>query len=185
MSEAKSRAFKYGATGISHATFSFGTANPEIAIDERLQRGRLVTLDLGVFYDGYASDTRRYGYVGSVHKTLRERHRTMVDIVDDIGAGLVPGTKFSDLYQHAHDLYSRHRLEPKFSRAGHNIGLETEEAWLSKEERRRVEPGMVINVELYSTLDTGEQIGNEETYVIGAEGPSRISRLSREIREIA
>jgi hypothetical protein len=43
---------------------------------------------------------------------------------------------------------------------------------------------MVITIELYSTAETGEQIGNEETYVIERGGPRRISVLPREIRSV-
>ena len=47
-----------------------------------------------------------------------------------------------------------------------------------------VEAGMVICIELYSTAETGQQIGNEETYVIEDTGPRRISVLPREIRVV-
>ena len=43
---------------------------------------------------------------------------------------------------------------------------------------------MVICIELYSIAETGQQIGDEETYVIEAEGPRRISVLPREIRVV-
>jgi hypothetical protein len=44
---------------------------------------------------------------------------------------------------------------------------------------------MVINIELYSHDDGGQQVGDEETYVIGPAGPERISLLPRVIHEIA
>lgn len=43
---------------------------------------------------------------------------------------------------------------------------------------------MVINIELYSKAETGEQIGDEETYIIGPAGPERISVLPREIHTV-
>ena len=48
-----------------------------------------------------------------------------------------------------------------------------------------VREGMVINIELYSHDESGQQVGDEETYVIGADGPERISLLPRAIYEIA
>ncbi len=180
--EAKHRLYRNGGTGISHATFAFGLANPEIAIGEMLEDGKLITLDLGGIYEGYASDTRRYLYAGSLPDSLDERYQTMVKIVDEVGAALVPGTRFSDLYQLSLSLYAKHHLTPRFSRAGHSIGLETEEVWISKSEHRTVQPGMVINIELYSDAETGEHVGNEETFVIGEKGPTRISTLPREIK---
>ena len=61
-------------------------------------------------------------------------------------------------------------------------GLETEAQWVDGATHDVVEPGMVINIELYSLTASGEQIGDERTYVIGADGPRRISRLSTDLR---
>jgi Xaa-Pro dipeptidase len=183
--EAKTRLMRNGCDGISHLTFSFAQANPEFDIDEKLAPNKLVTLDLGGIYRGYCSDNRRYAYSGKVPSSLDERYRQMVEIVDAVGAALVPGASYASLMQRARDLYQKHKIEPlgRFNHVGHNIGLETEERWLDDGEGE-VRPGMVINIELYSKAPTGEQIGDEETYLIGADGPKQLSRLPREIREI-
>jgi len=182
--EAKSRMIGNGATGVSHITFSFAQANPEVAIGEKLEEGRLVTLDLGGIYEGYCSDNRRYAYCGQIPPSLLERYHTMVEIVDAVGEALVPGTTYSELFQLGLDLYAKRGISAlaRFTHVGHNIGLETEEQWLDNTSEHRVEEGMVINIELYSIAETGEQIGDEETYIVGASGPERISVLPREIR---
>lgn len=184
--EAKSGLIKHGATGISHVTLSFTQANPEIDIDERLEADKLVTIDIGGIYHGYCSDTRRYAYTGSVPEAIRERYEHMVEIVDAVGEALMPGTSFEHLFRLAQDQYAKHGIKAlaRFNHIGHNIGLETEERWLDESSAYSVKSGMVINIELYSATDTGEQIGNEDTYVIGESGPLRISQLPREIREI-
>lgn len=184
--EAKYRMIKNGATGISHITFSFAQANPEVAIGEVLDEGRLVTLDLGGIYNGYCSDNRRYAYTGEIPASLLERYRTMVEIVDRVGEGLIPGARYADLYRRATDLYAERgiALLGRFTHVGHNIGLETEEQWLDDDPDATVEEGMVINIELYSLAETGEQIGDEETYIVGSAGPTRISVLPREIRVV-
>jgi Xaa-Pro aminopeptidase len=186
MREARTRLLHNGADGISHLTFSFGQSNPEFDIDEALERNRLVTLDLGAIYRGYCSDNRRYAYSGKMPSELRERYQQMVEIVDGVGAALVPGTSYRTLMELAASLYAKHGVEPlpRFNHVGHNIGLETEERWLDDDPSSHVQAGMVINIELYSMTSTGDQIGDEETYVISPSGPSRISRLPREIREL-
>jgi Xaa-Pro aminopeptidase len=110
----------------------------------------------------------------------------MVEIVDAVGEALMPGTSFEHLFRLAQDQYAKHGIKAlaRFNHIGHNIGLETEERWLDESSACSVKSGMVINIELYSATDTGEQIGNEDTYVIGESGPLRISQLPREIREI-
>jgi Xaa-Pro aminopeptidase len=184
--EAKSRLIKNGATGISHVTLSFTQANPEIDIDERLEVNRLVTIDIGGIYHGYNSDIRRYAYMGSVPEAIQKRYEHMVEIVDTVGEALVPGRSFEHLFRLAQDQYAKHGIKAlaRFNHIGHNIGLETEERWLDESPAHSVKSGMVINIELYSVIDTGEHIGNEDTYVIGESGPVRISHLPREIRAI-
>jgi Xaa-Pro aminopeptidase len=99
----------------------------------------------------------------------------------------VPGASFKELFTLAQEQYSRCGITPigRFNHIGHNIGLETEERWLDNSASDRISPGMVINIELYSTADTGEQIGNEDTYVIAESGPERISRIPRQIEMVA
>lgn len=187
MREAKSRLFSNGATGISHFTFSFGKANPEIAIGEKLEANKLVTLDLGGIYKGYWSDNRRYMYSGKIPPTLREHCNKMVETVDGVGAALVSGTKYSDVVQLATRLYEKHGIQLgwEINHVGRNIGLQTEEQWISNSPDLKVKEGMVINIELYSMAPTGDYIGDEETYIIDSSGSKRISILNREIKHVA
>jgi Xaa-Pro aminopeptidase len=186
MREAKERLYRHGADGISHVTFSFSTENPEVEIDESFDPGRLATLDLGAIVGGYCSDNRRYAYCGEIPAALRARYETMVEIVDEVGAALKPGTPYAELQQLGVDLFERNGIEllKRFTHVGHNIGLETEEEWIDDRPDRSIKAGMVINIELYSHAETGEQIGNEETYVVQEDGARRLSVLPREIRSI-
>jgi Xaa-Pro aminopeptidase len=185
MARSKRALLENGADGVGHVTFTFGTTNPEIAIDEALSPGQLAVLDLGGIVDGYCSDNRRYGYAGTVPNELRELHATMVAIVDGVGAGLVPGTPYRDVQERTRELHREHGipLMERFTHAGHNIGLETEEEWIVDDSDATIRRGMVINIELYTTTADGHQIGDEETYVID-EAPRRISVLPRDIRSV-
>jgi Xaa-Pro aminopeptidase len=184
MKESKSMLFKNGITGLSHLTYSFGKTNPEIAIDEIVEEGDLITLDIGGKYLGYSSDNRRYMFAGPVPDAVLDHYRLMVDIIDKIGEALIPGTSYADLFELANDLFTKYDLIPDFNRIGHNMGLETEEEWIMNDPKLAVQKNMVINLELYTFAKTGQLIGNEETYIIGETGPTRITHLAREIRMI-
>lgn len=180
--EAKYRAIRNGATGISHITISFGQENPEIGMAERLEPNKLLTLDVGAIYDGYCSDNRRYAFSGDVPVAVQERYSAMVEIIDAVGAALVPGTTYRTLHDLAERLHAEHGLQPFFNHVGHNMGLETEEQWVSRETDNNVQSGMVINLEMYvPVVELGASVGNEESYVIGRDGPQRISNLPRTI----
>ena len=81
----------------------------------------------------------------------------MVSIVDDVGAMLVPGTTHAEIFERALELHRERGVEQlaRFTHTGHNIGLETEERWLADSPDETIEPGMAINIELYTTLETG------------------------------
>ncbi len=164
--EAKRLMLARGADGIGHTTIAFGASNPEIAFDEILAADQLVTLDLGAVVAGYVSDNRRLLYTGSVPESLRALHTTMCDIVGQVGQALRPGVPFADLYALAADLYAAHNLPPFFINAGHSIGLQTEEAWISFDSPHSVRPGMILNIELYSAYEDGSNIGDEETFLV-------------------
>ena len=186
MREARTRLMRNGADGISHLTFSFARENPEFAIDEPLEPGSLVTLDLGAIVDGYCSDNRRYAYGGEPPAALVELYERMVGIVDDVGAALIPGARYSAVSARALECFAASGIDllARFTHVGHHIGLETEEEWIDDDAELVVEAGMVINIELYTKAESGEQIGDEETYVIEHSGPRRISVLPREIHVV-
>lgn len=186
IAHAKGRLFKHGATGIGHATISFGTANPELAINEKLEEDHLVTLDIGAVYEGYASDTRRYAYSGTPPAELVDHYARMVDVVDQVGEAIRPGASYADVFRRGRDLLTGVMGSPPgwLSHVGHHIGLETEEEWITDREDLEIQPGMVINIELYSQAPTGDYIGDEETFVVTAEGSARTSLMPRELREV-
>jgi Xaa-Pro aminopeptidase len=186
MHAARTMLIQHGASGISHLTFSFGGANPEIEIAEPLLRDRLVTLDLGAIVEGYCSDNRRYAYTGEVPDQLRATYDSMVSIVDEVGAMLVPETTHAEIFDRALELYDEKGVRPldRFTHTGHNIGLETEERWVAESREETIDAGMAINIELYTMLSGVGQIGDEETYFVQDARSERVTVLPREIREI-
>jgi Xaa-Pro dipeptidase len=179
---AKAGMIRNGASGIGHCTISFGASNPEVEINEILEEDRLVILDLGAMYYGYASDIRRMRYTGQIPEKMAQLHRIMCEIVETIGSALVPGTEVKELCAQAEALFLRNGLEPNFTHIGHTIGLQTEEVWCDRNNRMKLEPGMVVNVELYSMMSSGENIGDEETYIVTEGQSERITQLPREIQ---
>jgi Xaa-Pro aminopeptidase len=186
IANAKARLFKHRATGIGHSTITFGTANPELAIDEKLEDDHLVTLDIGAVYEGYASDTRRYAYSGTPPAQLVDHYARMVDVVDQVGAAIKPGATYADVFRRGRDLLTEVMGSPPgwLSHVGHHIGLETEEEWITDRDDIEIQPSMVINIELYSQAPTSDYIGDEETFVVNAGGSTRTSLLPRELRAI-
>jgi Xaa-Pro aminopeptidase len=175
--EAKYRMLKNGAHGVDHVTMAFGSANPEVAMDEPLEENQIVTLDLGAVYAGYVSDNRRLVYTGIVPESLKELHRKLCWVVAEMGKALRPGKTFADLHAYAFDLYQQAGVDPMFLHVGHSMGLQVDEHWILGDDQTEVAPGMVLNIELYSFCDEGVMIGDEETYLVTKGEPEQIGRL--------
>jgi Xaa-Pro aminopeptidase len=185
MQSAKVGMLKHGASGISHVTISFGASNPEVEIDEPLQPGKLVTLDLGAIVDGYFSDNRRLMYSGAIPEGMWALHQTMCGIVDQVAARLAPGVTFGEVYQWAMHLYEQAELKPYIPNIGHTIGMQVEELWIYEGNSMAVfQPTMVLNLEMYAQYETGELIGDEETYVITETGCRKLTHLPTAIRQV-
>ena len=183
MREAKYRMLKNGADGVSHITISFGASNPEVEIDEELEKDSLVILDIGASYQGYVSDIRRHVYTGAVPEGLTELHATMCDIVDAVSQACVPGKTARELYDLTVKLYEQNGLIPLIVNIGHTMGIQTEEIWLTNTIDLILQPGMVVNLELYSTYEpTNVYIGDEETYLITERGAVQLTSLPRQIK---
>lgn len=181
--EAKYQMIKNGAEGVDHVTMAFGTANPEIALDEPLEANQIVTLDLGAVYQGYVSDNRRLVYTGSVPDALKELHKKLCWIVAEMGKALRPGKTFSEVHAFAAELYAKMGIDPMYLHVGHSVGLQVEECWIMSDDPTVIEPGMVLNIELYSPSEDGVMIGDEETFLVTSGEPEKLSSLPVDIIE--
>ena len=175
--EAKARLHKNGANGVDHITVAFGTANPEIALGEILEPNQIVTLDLGAVYEGYVSDNRRLVYTGTVPETLKELHKKLCWVVAEMGKALQPGKTFGELHAYAFELYAQIGVDPMFLHVGHSIGLHVDEHWMVADDPTVIQKDMVLNIELYSFSDEAVMIGDEETFVVTAGEPEKLSTL--------
>ena len=180
---AKLRLLEYGADAVDHVTMAFGAANPEVALDEPLERDQIVTLDLGAVYKGYVSDNRRLVFTGSVPRSLRTLHAQLCRVVAAVGGALRPGTTFAELHALALQQFAAEGLEPLFIHVGHSIGLQVDERWILGDDQTVLEPGMVLNIELYSPSDDGVLVGDEETFVVTAGEPELLGTLPADIIE--
>jgi len=181
--QAKYRMIQNGADGVDHVTVAFGTANPEIALDEILEPNQIVTLDLGAVFAGYVSDNRRIAFTGVVPGTLKELHKKLCWVVAEMGKALRPGKSFADLHAYAFELYAHVDVDPLFLHVGHSIGLQVDEHWVLGDDPTQLKKGMVLNIELYSTSDEGVMIGDEETFVVTDNEPEKLSSLPVDIIE--
>jgi Xaa-Pro dipeptidase len=185
VSRSKQLIYEFGGTGVDHATISIGKSNPEILEDFKGVSGDIVVIDVGAILDGYVSDTRRIGIFGEVPADLADVLRTMTDIVVETGKkSLVPGKEFSTICAEVEARFLEHKRDPLFLSAGHSIGIQTEEVWITRDSTRKIQENMIFNVELYSAVKPGVYVGTEDTFLVRQSGGEQLTRLPHEVVSI-
>ena len=167
-------------------TFSFASANPEFAIHEPLERGSLVTLDLGGDLRGLLLRQpalrlwrgRAGVAAGAVRGDGRDRRCGGSGARARRDLRLALPARARSFAGHGIELLTR------FTHTGHNIGLETEEEWLDDSDDPAVEAGMVISIELYYEGRDGRADRRRGDLRDRGIGPRRISVLPREIHVV-
>ncbi|HXF97535.1 MAG TPA: Xaa-Pro peptidase family protein [Gaiellaceae bacterium] len=163
-------------------------ATPHALPGERtIGRGELVVVDAGGVVDGYCSDCTRTFAVGAVSTRLRDLHalclRAQLAGLEAVGPG-VPGRDA--------DAASRAPVEEAGLGAayghglGHGVGLQVHEAPVLRPESTDVlEPGNVVTVEpgIYLEGEAGVRI--EDLVLVTAEGAERLTRVTKELVDVA
>ncbi len=151
---------------------------------ETAAQGDIVKLDCGVKLDGYWSDGCRTFCLGPPSPAQRHVYDALMAGFDAALAVIRPGATMREIFGAAVDAVRRAGL-PNYSRGhvGHSIGMDdqTEEPPFLGPNDARLEPGMVICLELpYYPSDVGG-FNIEDMLLITDEGYESLTSLSREL----
>jgi Xaa-Pro aminopeptidase len=178
---------KHGASSSSFDTIvasGYRGALPHgVASDKVIEKGELVTLDYGAYYNGYVSDITRTVAVGQPSDELKGIYDIVLEAQLRGMAGIKPGMLGKEA-----DALTRNFIEEKgygdyFGHStGHGIGLEVHEGpALSVRSDTILEPGMVVTVEpgIYVPGVGGVRI--EDDAVITIEGNESLTHSTKEL----
>lgn len=174
-----------GASGLSFDTivaFADGGAEPHhVPTDRKLEKGMLVTIDMGAVYDGYCSDFTRTFAFGNIN----EKQREVYDVVYRAQKMGIDATK-AGMKCEALDAVCRNHIAAagygdKFIHTtGHGVGKLIHEApRVGKGSDEVLKKNMVITIEpgIYIAGEMGVRI--EDMVIVGRKGP--VSRIPTEL----
>jgi len=180
------------AAGASEQRFNALYAGPRamwadgMPTDYLMEPGDLVQYDGGCLYEGYWCDFKRMAAIGNpradqgrFYDLAREGLRAAIEAIG-------PGVAFKEVLQAAFAVndaagfgdFSRWCLQAGWSAIGHSLGLDVhEQPGLSASNEAAIEPGMVLCVEPFITLDGAfpfweatEKFGLEDVVLVGENG---------------
>lgn len=165
--------------------YAKGGADPHHETDDsKGKTGDCVVLDIGGFYENYASDMTRTVFIGEVSPRQREIYEIVREANRRGIEAAKPGNRMCDV-----DLAARNYIEEKgfgkyfTHRTGHSIGLEDHEYGdVSSVNEQIIRPGQCFSVEpgIY-ILEEGIGVRIEDLVIITEDGCEVINKVSKEL----
>lgn len=146
------------------------------------QLGDSVVIDIGSFYQGYASDMTRTVFYGQPDEESLTIYNTVRAANEAAIAMIKPGVKFSEIDLTARRIIEKAGYGPNFThRLGHSIGREVHEAGdVSQHNHDKVEVGNVFSIEpgIYIPGKIGVRI--EDLVIVTESGCKVLNSVSKE-----
>ncbi|WP_096188459.1 M24 family metallopeptidase [Evansella halocellulosilytica] len=154
-----------------------------VASNKVIEKGELVTLDFGAYYNGYCSDITRTVAVGEPDAKLKDIYDTVLQAQLRGVDGIKPEMTGKEADALTRDYITEKGYGEYFGHStGHGMGLEVHEGpGLSVKSDKILKPGMVVTVEpgIYVAGTGGTRI--EDDIVITEEGNEILSSSTKEL----
>jgi Xaa-Pro aminopeptidase len=155
-------------------------------IEEPVNYGDLVRLDVTISHRGYWADTGRSACVGTPSAQVRKRYGGIRLAVEAALEAVRPGVTFAEVYDVAMRVVQQHIPGYRRRHCGHTIGLRPYDGLLvAPDEPRVLEVNMVLNLEVpyYGIGWGGLQL--EDTIVVTKDGCSPLTRMAHDLLSVS
>src|SRR5678816_2760821 len=169
------------------------TAVPAMGGRKQLKRGEPVIVDIVGGCAGYIADGTRVYSLGPLSQELRDAHAYILDLNAWIEEQLRPGAIPGEIYTRILERVGKSPYGSQFMGAGenqvkfvaHSVGLELDELpVIAPKYDVPFEANTVMAVEPKIFFPGVGGVGTENTYVIKANGPERLTKCPQEIYEV-
>lgn len=144
----------------------------------KIQNNTVLLVDMGVYFDGYASDLTRPIFLGKISPQLKEIHQIVWDAQRAGIKKAGPGVPAKEVDAACRDYIRKYGYGDYFGHGtGHGVGLEVHEApTVSPRSQTVLKPGMVITVEPGIYLPGKHGIRIEDMLFITDKGSEVLTR---------
>jgi Xaa-Pro aminopeptidase len=188
-----SRFRELGAEGSSFDTIVAGGPNAALPhhhpSDRPIGAHETVVVDAGCIVDGYCSDCTRTVATGTLPDELAQAYAVCLDAQERALAATVAGAACTAVDAVARELIDASPFAGRFGHGlGHGVGVDIHEAPTLRPEAPRdavLRPGNVVTVEPGIYLPGTGGIRIEDLVVVTDTEPERLTRLAKELVEVA
>lgn len=155
----------------------------------RIRQGESVLVDYAGCYNGYLADETRIFCLGKLSAKLEDAHQAALQIEEAIAGQLRPGGIGREIWNLSEAEGVRMGYQdflggPPGSKAGfvgHGVGLQIDEYPVLGPLDHEIIENMVVAVEPKMIYPGVGVVGIEDTFLVGAKGAERLTRLPQEI----
>jgi len=155
----------------------------------RIKQGESVLVDYAGCYNGYLADETRIFCLGKLSAKLEDAHQAALQIEEAIAGQLRPGGVGREIWSLSEAEGKRMGYQdflggPPGSKAGfvgHGVGLQIDEYPVLGPLDHKIVENMIVAVEPKMIYPGVGVVGIEDTFLVGAKGAERLTRLPQEI----
>jgi Xaa-Pro aminopeptidase len=146
----------------------------------------MLLIDMGAFYEGYASDMTRMVHVGAAGSKYRKAYQAILEAQLAGIAAVRAGATAASVDHATRRTLKKHGLEREFVHStGHGLGLEIHEGpRLGKNDQTTLAAGMTITIEPGVYIEGWGGIRIEDTVLVTSNGCEILTPGSKELVEI-
>lgn len=154
--------------------------------NHRLSANELLLIDMGTFFDGYASDMTRMVHLGPPPGKIRGMYKAVLEAQLAGIAAVKDGTTAGKVDAATRGVLRKHKLEKAFVHStGHGLGLEIHELpRIGKKDKTVLREGMAITIEPGVYVEGLGGIRIEDTVLVTRNGCEVLTPTTKEFVEI-
>jgi Xaa-Pro aminopeptidase len=154
-----------------------------VASTKLIEKGDMVTLDFGAYYQGYRSDMTRTIAVSEPKAELKEIYNIVFEALSNAHKGIKPGLTGQEADAFTRDFITEKGYGEQYGHgSGHGIGLDIhEEPFMSPKCGILLKPGMIVTVEPGIYIPNLGGVRIEDDLLITENGNNIITKSPKEL----
>lgn len=145
---------------------------------KQLTKSEILRVDVGGVFQGYQSDVARTAVIGVVNEEQRSIYKRLREAQREAIAAARPGVRACDLYAACKRALEQRGLSFTSQAVGHGLGIGLHEfPVLQSNEKSKIKPGMVLNIEPAVKDSQGFLYHIEDLFVVTEGAPQILTTV--------
>jgi Xaa-Pro aminopeptidase len=149
--------------------------------ERRFREGDLILLEITPRVDGYWNQIVRLVSLGDPPDDIQKAHEACLDAKRSALNQIKPGESFTSVAEAIRDALEKHGYTMKGVGSAHTTGLDLSESIMNLENRRRIEPGLLVTVHPMTARGDWRQLFVGETYFLNSDRLEMLNQCEEEI----